>query len=106
MIDTYLFNSIVQKVQNFKPEKIILFGSNAYGNPDQDSDIDLLIIKNINPLEVRDLRIQIRKALRSITDAGEFDIIVDSQKRINQRIRIGDLFLKDITEKGKVIYAE
>lgn len=106
MISTELNENIIRTLRPFRPEKVILFGSHAYGTPGSNSDIDILIIKNITSSKVRDLRIQIRKALREIPEAKEFDIIVDSQDRIGKRIDIGDLFLKEITEKGKIIYAE
>jgi predicted nucleotidyltransferase len=106
MISAELNDNIIRTLKPFGPEKVILFGSHAYGTPGNNSDIDLLIIKSITTSKVRDLRIQIRKALRGIPEAKEFDIIVDSQERIGKRIEIGDLFLKEITEKGEIIYAE
>ena len=106
MISTELNDNIIRTLRPFRPEKVILFGSHAYGTPCNNSDIDLLIIKSITTSKVRDLRIQIRKALRGIPETKEFDIIVDSQERIGKRIEIGDLFLKEITEKGEIIYAE
>ena len=106
MISTELSDNIIKMLKPFEPEKVILFGSYAYGTPGKNSDIDLLIIKSIATSKVRDLRIKIRKALREIPEIKEFDIIVDSQERIVKRIEIGDLFLKEITEKGAIIYAE
>jgi predicted nucleotidyltransferase len=106
MISAELNDNIIRTLRPFGPEKVILFGSHAYGTPGNNSDIDLLIIKSITTSKVRDLRIQIRKALRGIPETKEFDIIVDSQERIGKRIEIGDLFLKEISEKGKIIYAE
>jgi len=106
MINPEMHDNIVKVLKPFRPEKVILFGSHAYGTPDNNSDIDLLIIKPVATPEVRDLRIQIRKALRGIAGANEFDIIVDSQERIGKRIKIGDLFLKEITENGRIIYAK
>lgn len=106
MTNNELHSKIIEKLRPFGPEKIILFGSHAYGIPTQSSDIDLLIIKHIDSSEVRDFRIRIRKALRYILVNKEFDIIVDSEERIGKRIETGDLFLKEITEKGKVLYAE
>jgi uncharacterized protein len=106
MISTELSDNIIRMLKPFEPEKVILFGSHAYGRPGINSDIDLLIVKTIASSKIRDLRIQIRKALREIAETKEFDIIVDSQERIGKRIEIGDLFLKEITEKGKIIYVK
>lgn len=106
MMSAELNDAIVRALKSFKPEKVILFGSYAYGKPGNNSDIDLLVIKHITSSKVRELRIQIRKALRGILETKEFDIVVDSQDRIAKRIVMGDMFLKEITEKGEIIYAE
>jgi uncharacterized protein len=88
-------------------EKLILFGSFAWGNPTIDSDIDLLAIKNIPENKTRDFRIQLKKALwlKLGQQNRAFDILVDSENRILDRIAMGDLFYKDIYTKGKVLYA-
>jgi len=88
-------------------QKIILFGSYAYGNPTKDSDIDLLVIKDIPEKEIRDFRIKLKKELWNNLDniSGAFDILIDNEERIKQRIALGDLFYKEIYTKGKTIYA-
>jgi len=88
-------------------EKIILFGSYAYGIPNKDSDIDLLVIKDIPANETRDFRIKLKKALWMKLGKlnFSFDILVDNEKWINERIAMGDLFYKEIYFKGKTIYA-
>ena len=98
---------IVDELKKASPEKVILFGSYAYGTPDDESDIDLLVIKDIKETEVRNYRLQLKKALweKLKTYNLPFDLIVDSEKRIKQRIAMGDLFYKEIYTKGKVIYA-
>ena len=98
---------IVEELKKSSPEKVILFGSYAYGTPNVDSDIDLLVIKNITESEVRNYRLKLKKALWEKLKAYNFpfDLIVDSEKRIKQRIEMGDLFYKEIYTKGKVIYA-
>ena len=88
-------------------EKVILFGSYASGTENKYSDIDLMIIKNIPENETRDLRISLKKALWLKLGELSFslDIIVDNEKRIQERIEMGDLFYKEIWLKGKTIYA-
>jgi len=107
MIPTDLKQDIVKTLKTLNPEKIILFGSHAYGKPNDDSDIDLLIIKKIPEKKVRDYRIQAKKLLweKFKQQNLHFDIIVDSQERINERINIGDLFYEEIYNKGQIIYA-
>jgi predicted nucleotidyltransferase len=98
---------ITTTLKPFGIEKIILFGSFAYGTPNMDSDIDLLVIKDIPENETRDLRIKLKKALW--LKLGKlnysFDILVDNEQRIQKRIEMGDLFYKEIYSKGRTIYA-
>jgi predicted nucleotidyltransferase len=102
-----LLSEITNVIKQFGIEKIILFGSYAYGTPNIDSDIDLLVIKNIPEKETRDLRIELKKALwlKLGKFNYSFDILVDAEQRINDRIAIGDLFYKEIYSNGRVLYA-
>lgn len=88
-------------------EKLILFGSFAKGNPREDSDIDLLAIADIPADNVRGFRIQLKKLLWENLHPynRSFDLVVDSENRIKDRIRLGDGFYEDIYTKGKIIYA-
>ena len=85
--------------ERFKPDKIILFGSYAYGTPTRDSDVDLLVIMPT--------RNQIEQAVR-IDEAVErgfaVDLLVRTPRVLEQRLRWGDWFLREIVERGKVLY--
>lgn len=100
-------SQLVEKIKEEQPEKIILFGSHAYGNPDNESDIDLLIVKNISTSEIREFRLNLKLKLWDLVKQWNIpvDIIVDNQERLNQRINDGDMFYKEILSKGNVIYA-
>jgi predicted nucleotidyltransferase len=100
-------SKIVERIKEEHPEKIILFGSYAYGEPDSESDIDLFILKNISASEVRDFRLKLKLKLWDLVKKWNIpvDIIVDNQERMNQRINEGDMFYKEILNKGNVIYA-
>jgi predicted nucleotidyltransferase len=63
MISKTIKDPIVQALRPFNPEKVILFGSFAYGSPQKDSDIDIFVIKDISENEVRDYRVNINKTL-------------------------------------------
>lgn len=97
--------NIVEKIKReYQPEKIILFGSYAYGTPDRDSDIDLLIIK-----ETRDRPIDRRVAVARIASDSKrlipFEPIVLTPKELSERLEIGDQFIEEIIRKGEVLYA-
>ena len=76
------------------------------GLANNDSDIDLLIVKNIPENNIRDLRLEIKLALWTNLNSLQkhFDIIVDSEERIQQRILMGDLFYKEIYTNGTKLY--
>lgn len=102
-----IINGITDTLKDEGIEKIILFGSYANGTPDIDSDIDLLVIKNIPKNETRDFRIKLKKALWMKFGKlnYSFDILVDNEQRIRKRIEMGDLFYKEIYLNGRTIYA-
>ncbi len=87
--------------EKFDPEQIILFGSHAYGKPTAWSDVDLLIVMEAPKGEI-ETSLEIYESLPRITFG--LDIIVRSRKVIERRKKLGDWFLIDITEKGKVLY--
>lgn len=88
-------------VSEFHPEKIILFGSHAWGKPGPDSDVDLLIIKKTDDT---------RRTAREIDGAlfprpFALDLIVYDPEQIGTRQEAGDAWLNDILVKGKILYA-
>ncbi len=99
---------IVERLKPLKPDKIILFGSYAYGIPNKDSDIDLFLLKD--DLEIKDIKkfkLELQKRLFDIQKKYllGIDIFVDSTKRVNDRIKnIKDQFYNDIITKGIKIY--
>ncbi len=88
-----------QVAERFQPEKIILFGSYAYGKPHADSDVDILV--------VMPARNQIDQAVRidRLIDAPfPLDLIVRTPKNMSRRLAEGDAFLREIVSCGKVLY--
>jgi uncharacterized protein len=100
-----ILSDITAILKAYDVEKIILFGSYANGNPDKESDIDLLVIKDIPEDQIRAFRLKLKKALWTRFGDYDFDVLVDSEQRIKQRIEIGDLFYKEIYSEGITIYA-
>ena len=90
-----------QIAARFQPDKIILFGSYAYGKPKPESDVDLLVVMD-TPLRNLEQAVQITRALDYHFG---LDLLVRSQQQITERVALGDFFLQEITEKGKVLYA-
>jgi uncharacterized protein len=88
-----------QIAERFRPEKIILFGSYAYGKPHNESDVDLLVIMPAR--NVIDQSIRIGLAFKR---PFSFDLIVRTPKQVERGVRDNDWFLREITEKGKVLY--
>ncbi len=83
------------------PEKIILFGSYAYGTPTEDSDVDLLVIMQSNePMHKRIFRI--RKLFRDFRVPKE--IIVYTPQEVDNWKNVSNAFITSIIRKGKVIY--
>jgi predicted nucleotidyltransferase len=85
----------------FEPERIILFGSHAHGQPGPDSDVDLLVVMETS-LRSREQRLEISRALSP--RPFPLDIIVRSPKELEERISLGDFFLQEIVTQGKVVY--
>ena len=86
--------------REFHPQKIILFGSYAYGNPTEDSDVDLLVIM---PFDRRRGRKSLEIRQRVSADFP-LDLIVRTPDFIAQRLEWGDCFTREIVSKGKVLY--
>jgi predicted nucleotidyltransferase len=87
-------------VKYFQPTKIILFGSYAYGQPTEDSDVDILIIM---PFEGRSAY---KSAEIATVTHPRFavDLLVRTPDQVKTRLDQGDFFTCDIIEKGKVLY--
>jgi len=91
-------------IDNYKPEKIILFGSYAYGIPTKDSDLDLLIVKDSSLPRPKRAR-EIRKYLWGISEIPK-DIIVYTQKEIDDWKEVEEAFVTKIVKKGKILYED
>ncbi len=103
-IRTEIDKIVRQVVAAYRPEKIILFGSYAYGNPDADSDLDLLIIKKTSQSFI-DRLVQVRKILTDPNRSVPLETIVLTPEELNVRLKIGDQFIQEIVTRGEVLYA-
>lgn len=87
--------------EEFQPERIVLFGSYAYGTPGPDSDVDLLVVMDTS-LSSRQQRLEISRVLSP--RPFPMDILVRTPKDFAERLKLGDTFLQDIISRGKVVY--
>src|SRR6266566_4274941 len=85
--------------EEFHPDKIILFGSYAYGTPHEDSDVDLLVV-----MPARNQHDQAVRILWRLAAPFPLDLIVRTPKQMKWRLEEGELFLTTIMSKGKVLY--
>lgn len=88
-------------VENVNPDKIVLFGSYAYGTPNEDSDLDLLIIKDTDVEKYKRGR-EVRKYLRGTKIP--MDLLVYTTKEVEETKDDKTAFLYQILEKGMVLY--
>jgi len=84
----------------FDAERVVLFGSYAEGIATEDSDVDILVVVPFKGRSV-DKSVEIRLKLRP---GFAVDLLVRTPEKVRQRIEMGDDFMRDILEQGKVLY--
>lgn len=96
--DIQAFSEAVAR--EFKPRRIILFGSHAYGEPNEDSDVDLMVVMSYKGHPVR-----AAAEIRSRLDAPfPLDLLVRSAREMRERYRLEHWFIREVVDKGKVLY--
>ena len=85
--------------ERFHPDRIILFGSYAYGTPHSDSDVDILVI-----MPARNQLDQAVKIHVALLPPFPLDLIVRTPKTMKWRLEEGDSFLREIVSRGQVLY--
>src|SRR5881398_3267314 len=85
--------------ERFQPDKIILFGSHAYGTPHADSDVDILVVMPARNELGQAMRIRL-----SVDYQFPLDLLVRTPRNLAWRLAEGEWFLKEIMAKGKVLY--
>jgi len=92
--------TVHQIVQRFQPQRIILFGSYAWGEPRPESDVDLLVVMD-TPLKETEQAVRICQAIEYHFG---LDLIVRTPATLARRLALGDPFLREVVSKGKVLY--
>jgi len=100
---------IVEQLKKINPYKIMLFGSHAYGEPNADSDIDLLVVTNSeyfpkNFQEKSDIHLEVSKVLRDIRKRVSIDLIVQTKVMYKRFIEQGSMFSEEVSQNGIVVY--
>ena len=88
-----------QVAERFRPDKIILFGSHAYGTPHADSDVDILVV-----MPARNQHDQAVRIRWEVPAPFPMDLIVRTPTNLKWRLEEGESFHTEIVTKGKVLY--
>ena len=91
---------VKQIVERFDPERVILFGSHGYGRPTEGSDVDVLVVMHTDQRPIR----QAIEIVRNVEHDFPLDLIVRTPSQMEERLALGDFFLREIVEKGRVLY--
>ena len=99
-VQAYINELCNRIVDRFSPHRVILFGSYAYGVPNLDSDIDLLVVM---PFEDSP-HAQAVKIRRELESSMPLDILARTPEQIRERLEMKDFFMRKIVEQGRVLY--
>jgi predicted nucleotidyltransferase len=86
--------------KEFRPWRIVLFGSYARGTPTPDSDVDLLVVmpfRGRSAAKSAEIRLRVRVPFA-------MDVLVRTPQSVRRRLAMGDQFLRDVLGQGKVLY--
>jgi len=101
MVNRQNIRAFVNRVAaQFHPQRVILFGSYAYGKPTVDSDVDILVVmphEGHPAVQAAEIRKQVRAGF-------PVDLVVRSPKEIQRRLAMGDFFISEIMERGQPLY--
>jgi predicted nucleotidyltransferase len=105
MVTRRQINELAKRVaERFRPQKIILFGSYAYGTPSEDSDVDLLVVMPVRGRMVLKAAEILGYAYEVTGSAFPLDVLVRTPTLLAKRIALNDFFLREVVEKGRVLY--
>jgi uncharacterized protein len=102
-LSTELLKAIVERlVQGLQPEKVILFGSHAYGEPNDDSDIDILVIVSDSDEPRHQRASQAYSSLWGLTAPTE--ILVLTRREVEKSATVATSLVSQALERGRVLY--
>lgn len=103
-----LINTVSQRLRTINPYRAILFGSLAYGDPNDDSDLDIIVVLNKSGLpgsfqEKMENHRHVRRLLRDLNKNHPFDVVVYTIDEWNSFIATGSSFSKNVIQRGRSI---
>ena len=105
----HLIDTIVERLKEEDVERIVLFGSHAYGRPDAESDLDLYVVTRDETIpknyeEHSDIYLRIAEKIRDIRRLYPVDLLVHTRGMYGRFMKLGGSFAKKISEEGVVLY--
>jgi uncharacterized protein len=102
-IESALLEKAIQRlVSALHPERIYLYGSHAYGQPHENSDIDLLIVVDQPDLSIYDMTVEGYRALRGLFFPAEINVVTQSE--FNERSHWFSSIESTVSKKGQILY--
>lgn len=93
-------NALLEALQRYQPQRVILFGSAARGEADAESDLDVLVIKDTPEPFVQRLETMARLCPPGV----HADILVYTPEELQRMVEDGNPFIRRALDEGKVIY--
>ena len=100
-----IIEKILERLKPLNPEKIILFGSYAYGNPAKDSDLDLIVVTRDefmpqNFKENSEVYLRVARQLRDMREEVPIDLIVFTKPMYETFIKLRSMFAEKVLKEG------
>lgn len=109
LLDDKLKNAILERLRPLSPDKVVLFGSYAWGEPDENSDVDLYIVSKEDYMpkdftEKMNMKAAFAEAIRDLRKEIPVDLIVHTRAMHRRFIETGSMFCGDLMKRGVILY--
>jgi predicted nucleotidyltransferase len=111
VVDEKLKSEIIEQLRPLDPYKVVLFGSYAWGEPDENSDVDLYIVSKEDHMpqnfaEKMRVKAAFSKAVRNLRKKVPVDLIVHTMAMHRRFVEHDSVFSKELMKRGVVLYEE
>jgi len=108
-MDSQIIDRIVNRLKEINPDKVILFGSYAWGEPHGESDLDIIVVTNddiipINYNEKMEIYLKVSTLLSEFKKQAPIDLVVHTRPMHIKFLNLGSAFSKEISKRGKILY--